>query len=262
MEGAGVVEAVGSAVKDVKPGDRVAFAMQLGAYAQKIVAPAWKLVGVPASLPAPTAAALMLQGMTAHYLVTDTFSLGSGDCALVHAAAGGVGLLLVQMAKMRGARILATVSTEEKARLARQAGADEVVLYEKEDFGEAARRFTEGRGMQVVYDSVGRTTFEKSLASLAPRGMLVLYGQSSGPVPPIDPLTLSAGGSLFLTRPSLAHYSRDREELLQRAGDVLYWTERGQLWVRIDRTIPMESAGEAHRLLESRLTAGKLLLVP
>ena len=202
----------------------------------------------------------MLQGMTAHYLAHSTFPLAPGHQALVHAAAGGVGLLLVQMAKKRGARVLGTVSTEAKAEAARRAGADVVIRYTEEDFEAAARRETDERGLDVVYDSVGKTTFDKSLRSLRPRGLLALFGQSSGPVPPFDPGELAKRGSLFLTRPTLAHYTLDRAELLARAGDVLSWMERGELEVAIDRTLPLAGAGEAHRLLESRQTSGKLVL--
>lgn len=262
MEGAGVVEAVGPGVSEVKPGDRVAYAMNLGAYAEKAVVPAWKLVLLPDGVDARSAAAAMLQGMTAQYLAFSTFRLEPGHTAVVHAAAGGVGLLLVQLASKRGARIFATVSTEAKAALAREAGADEVIRYDQVDFQAEVKRLTGGRGVDVVYDSVGKATFEKSLASLAARGMMVLYGQSSGPVPPLDPQVLAARGSLFLTRPSLAHYCLDRRELLGRAGDVLRWVSTGELRLRIDRTLPLAEAAEAHRLLEGRKTTGKLLLTP
>jgi NADPH2:quinone reductase len=198
--------------------------------------------------------------MTAHYLAHSTFPLAPGHQALVHAAAGGVGLLLVQMAKKRGARVLGTVSTEAKAEAARRAGADVVIRYTEEDFEAAARRETDGRGLDVVYDSVGKTTFDKSLRSLKPRGMMVLYGQSSGPVPPFDPGELAKRGSLFLTRPTLAHYNLDRAEILARASDVLSWMEKGDLEVTIDRVLPLAQAAEAHRLLESRKTSGKLVL--
>lgn len=259
-EGAGVVEKVGAEVTEVKPGDRVAYAMSTGSYAELAVVPAWRLVPIPESVSFESAAAAMLQGMTAHYLSRSTFPLAPGHQALVHAAAGGVGLLLVQMAKKRGARVLGTVSTEAKAKAARRAGADVVIRYTEEDFEEVARRETDGRGLDVVYDSVGKTTFDKSLRSLRPRGLLALYGQSSGPVPPFDPGELAKRGSLFLTRPTLAHYNLDRAELLSRAGDVLSWMERGELEVAIDRVLPLAQAGEAHRLLESRHTSGKLVL--
>lgn len=260
MEGAGTVDAVGSEVEDVAPGARVAYAMQPGAYAELAVVPAWKLVPVPEAIDLSAATAVLLQGMTAHYLVESTYRLDPGQAALVHAAAGGVGLLLVQLAKRRGARVLATVSTEEKAELARGAGADEVVLYTREDFREAARRFTGGRGVQVVYDSVGKDTFEGSLECLAPRGYLVLFGQSSGPVAPFDAGVLARKGSLFLTRPALADYARDRGELSRRAGDLFRWLSEGALRVRVDGVLPLERAAEAHRLLEGRQTKGKVLL--
>jgi NADPH2:quinone reductase len=259
-EGAGVVESVGPEVTEVKPGDRVAYAMATGSYAELALVPAWRLVPIPASVSFEAAAAAMLQGMTAHYLAHSTFPLGPGHHALVHAAAGGVGLLLVQMAKQRGARVLGTVSTEAKAEAARRAGADVVIRYTEEDFEAIARRETGDRGLDVVYDSVGKTTFDKSLRCLRPRGMLVLYGQSSGPVPSFDPGELAKRGSLFLTRPTLAHYTLDRTELLARAGDVLSWMEKGELEVKIDRVLPLAEAAEAHRLLEGRKTSGKLVL--
>jgi len=259
-EGAGVVEAVGPDVTEVRPGDRVAYAMATGSYAELAVVPVFRLVPIPDTVSLESAAAAMLQGMTAHYLAHSTFPLAPGHQALVHAAAGGVGLLLVQMAKKRGARVLGTVSTEAKAEAARRAGADVVIRYTEEDFEAVARRETDGRGLDVVYDSVGKTTFDKSLRSLRPRGLLALFGQSSGPVPPFDPGDLAKRGSLFLTRPTLAHYTLDRAELLARAGDVLSWMEKGELEVTIDRTLPLAQAAEAHRLLESRQTSGKLVL--
>jgi NADPH2:quinone reductase len=262
MEAAGVVEAVGPGVTEVVPGDRVAYTLSRGSYAEFAVVPAWQLVKFPGALDARTAAAALLQGMTAHYLTHSTFPLGPGHAALVHAAAGGVGLLLVQMAKMRGARVFATVSTEAKAGLARQAGADEVILYTHQDFEPEVKRLTEGRLLDVVYDSVGAATFHQSLNCLRPRGMLVSYGQSSGAVPPFDPLLLSQKGSLFLTRPTLGHYCASRDELLQRAGDLFSWIAAGQLQVRIHRAYPLAQAAQAHRDLEARLTAGKLLLIP
>jgi NADPH2:quinone reductase len=261
-EGAGTVEEVGPGVEDLRPGDRVAYAMAVGAYAEYAVVPAWKLVKLPAQVDARTAAAAMLQGMTAHYLVTSTYPLKAGDAALAHAAAGGVGLLLVQMAKRAGARVFGTVSTEEKARLAREAGADEVIIYTERDFLEEVRRLTEGRGVQVVYDSVGKTTFMRSLDALAPLGLLALFGQSSGPVPPFDPALLAQKGSLFLTRPSLAQYSATREELTWRAGDVLSRVAAGELKLRVEQTFPLAEAAEAHRQLEARATTGKVLLIP
>jgi NADPH2:quinone reductase len=217
---------------------------------------------MPEGIDAQTGAAAMLQGMTAHYLSTSTYPLKSGDTALVHAAAGGVGLLLIQMAKRAGARVLGTVSTQEKARLAREAGADEVILYTEQDFEQEVGRMTDGKGVQVVYDSVGKTTFMKSLDSLAPRGLLALFGQSSGSVPPFDAALLAQKGSLYLTRPSLAQYALTREELLWRAGDVLNWITTGELKLRIEKTFPLSEAAEAHRQLEGRATTGKILLLP
>jgi NADPH2:quinone reductase len=262
MEAAGTVAAVGAEVKDVKVGDRVAWAMNLGAYAEQAAVTAWRLVKLPDGIDFQAGAAAMLQGMTAHYLTRSTFALKSGDTALVHAAAGGVGLLLVQLAKRIGARVIGTVSSEAKAELARQAGADHVVLYTRQDFEAETRRITEGRGVQVVYDSVGRDTFHGSLNSLAPRGMLVLYGQSSGVVPPFDPGLLSQKGSLFLTRPSLGPYVATREELQWRAGDVLGSIAGGELKLRIEKTYPLAEASRAHADLEGRKTTGKLLLIP
>jgi NADPH2:quinone reductase len=260
-EAAGTVVAVGEGVTGLRVGDRVASAEIRAAYAERAVVREDRVIKLPAGLDLRTGAAAMLQGMTAHYLVTDTFHLGQGQSCLVHAAAGGVGLLLVQMAKQRGARVLGTTSTEAKAQLAREAGADEVVLYEKDDFEAAAKRFTDGRGVDVVYDSVGRTTFAKSLASLAHRGMLVLYGQSSGAVPPVEPSAL-ARASLFLTRPTLFHYVAERAELEQRAADVLGAVQKGELKLRIDSSYPLAEAREAHRVLEGRQTTGKVLLEP
>jgi NADPH2:quinone reductase len=260
-EGAGRVEAVGTDVREVAPGDLVAWAMSPGAYAEKAVVPARLLVRIPEGVSARQAAAVMLQGMTAHYLAYSTYPLKPGDSCLVHAGAGGVGLLLTQIAKMRGARVLSTVSTPEKAALAKQAGADVTIRYTEEDFEAEVRRLTEGRGVAVVYDSVGKATFEKSLGSLAPRGTLALFGQSSGAVPPLDPQLLSDRGSLYLTRPTLVHHIATREELLARAGDVLGWVRDGRLTVRIDREFPLSDAAAAHRALESRATAGKVLLV-
>ena len=260
-EGAGTVEAAGSEATEVAPGDRVAWAMARGSYAEYALVPAAQLVKLPPGLGFQTAAAVMLQGMTAHYLTHSTYALKSGDACLVHAAAGGAGGLIVQMAKMLGARVFGTVSTEEKAAVARQHGVDEAILYTQTDFETEVKRLTGGRGVDVVYDSVGATTFEKSLNSLRPRGLLALFGQSSGSVPPFDPAILNAKGSLFLTRPSLAHYLLTREELLWRAGDVLSWVASGKLKLRIDRTYPLKEAAAAHRDLESRKTAGKLVLL-
>lgn len=261
-EAAGVVAAVGAGVTVVAPGDRVASTSVLGAYAELALAPAERLVKLPAAVTTRQAAAVMLQGMTAHYLATATYPLKPGDTCLVHAAAGGVGLLLTQIAKRRGARVIGTTSTREKAALAREAGADHVVPYGEQDFEAEVKRLTNGRGVQVVYDSVGKTTFEKSLRSLAPRGMMALFGQSSGPVPPFDPQVLNRLGSLFLTRPTLAHYVATREELLARANQVLGWVADGTLRLRVDREFRLAEAADAHRALEGRATAGKLLLVP
>jgi NADPH2:quinone reductase len=262
MEGAGVVDAIGDGVTEVKKGDRVAYAMVPGSYAEFAIVPAAKLVPVPAHIDAKTAAAIMLQGMTAHSLTHSTYPLKRGDIALIHAAAGGVGLLLVQLAKMRGARVIGTVSTEAKAELARQAGADELILYTQSDFLAEMKKITGGQGVHVVYDSVGATTFDKSLDCLKPRGYLVLFGQSSGPVPPLDPGKLAAKGSLFLTRPTLFHYVLDRVELLQRAGDLFSWIQSGVLKPRIERVFPLRDAADAQRQLEARKTTGKVILVP
>ena len=262
LEGAGVVTGVGAGVRGFREGDRVAWTRVLGSYAESVLVPAEQAVAIPEAIDTKTAAAVMLQGLTAHYLCNSTYAVKSGDTCLVHAAAGGVGLLIVQMAKAKGARVFGTVSTDEKAALAREAGADEVILYTREDFLEAVQNHTDGRGVNVVYDAVGKDTFEKSLDSLASRGMMVSYGQSSGPVPPIDPLTLSQKGSLFLTRPVLFHYIPDRSSLEARAGDVLGAVASGQLKVRIGQTFPLAEAAEAHRALEGRKTTGKVLLLP
>ena len=261
QEGAGTVAAVGGGVTEFAAGDRVAFAAGSGTYAELASVPAARLVQIPSAVSTKQAAAAMLQGMTAHYLATSTYPLKPGDTCLVHAAAGGVGQLLTQIAKLRGARVLGTVSSEDKAKLAREAGA-ETILYTKEDFAAAVRRMTGGAGVQVVYDGVGRDTFEKSLDSLAVRGTMVLFGQASGAVPPIDPQILNQKGSLYLTRPTLAHYTRTCGELLSRAGEVLGWIASGKLNVRVFRELPLSEAAEAHRLLESRRTTGKLLLIP
>jgi NADPH2:quinone reductase len=261
LEGAGVIEALGPGVSGLGIGDRVAWSNGLGSYAEEVAVVADRLVKVPPGVDSRTAAALMLQGMTAHYLVETVYPLGAGKTCLVHAAAGGVGLLLVQMAKRKGARVFATVSTEEKAALARRAGADVVILYTQQDFAAEIKKGTEGRGVDVIYDSVGQTTFEKGLGCLATRGMMALFGQSSGVVAPISPSAL-AKGSLFLTRPTLFDYAADRASLEWRAGDVLGQVASGQLEVRIGRTFPLAEAGEAHRALEGRQTTGKVLILP
>ncbi len=262
VEAAGVVKAVGPDVTWVRPGDRVAYTGPAGAYAEFAVVPAERLVLLPDGVSTREGAAVILQGMTAHYLATTTFPLRPGHTCLVHAAAGGVGLLLCQIAKRLGARVIGTVSTEAKAALARKAGADDVIRYTEQDFEAEVKRITGGAGVHVVYDSVGRTTFDKSLNCLVRRGMLVLYGQSSGPVPPFDPQVLNQKGSLFLTRPSLYHYVATREELLARAGEVFGWVADGSLQVRIERAYPLAQAAEAHRALAARETTGKLLLIP
>ena len=262
LEAGGTVTAVGPNVTEVKVGDKVAYTGVAGAYAQYAAVPAQRLVVLPASVSTRQGAAAMLQGMTAHYLACSTHPLKKGDTCLVHAAAGGVGLLLCQIAKMRGARVIGTVSTEEKAKLAREAGADEVILYTKQDFEAEVKRLTSGKGVQVVYDSVGKTTFDKGFNCLALRGLMVLYGQSSGPLGPFDPQVLSAKGSLFLTRPSLVHHVATREELLLRTGDVLGWIRDGKLRLRTEFEFALKDAAEAHRALEGRKTTGKVLLIP
>jgi NADPH2:quinone reductase len=261
-EAAGTIDAVGPNATEVKVGDRVAYAMEPGAYAEYAVVPAWKLVPVPAKVDSRSAAATMLQGMTAHYLALSTYPLKEGDTALVHAAAGGVGLLLTQIAKMCGARVIGTVSTEAKAQLAREAGADEVILYTQTDFLAEVKKLTDGSGVHVVYDSVGVTTFDKSLNCLRPRGCLALFGQSSGPVPAFDLGKLATMGSLFVTRPTLLHYMSDRSELLGRANELFEWIASGRLKLRIDQSLTLAQAAHAHRLLEGRKTTGKLVLVP
>jgi len=262
LEGAGIVEAVGGGVQGVHAGQRVAWTGIPGSYASHAVVPADRVVALPEGLDGRAGAAAMLQGMTAHYLAHSTYPLKRGDACLVHAAAGGVGLLLCQMAKRAGARVIGTVSTEDKARLAREAGADEVILYTRQDFEAEVKRLTGGKGLQVVYDSVGRDTFEKGFNCLAPRGYMVLYGQSSGPVAPLDPQILNAKGSIFLTRPNLFNYTATREELVHRAGEVLGWVRSGQLKLRIGATFPLAEAAQAHRDLEGRKTTGKVLLIP
>ena len=262
QEGAGRVVSLGPDVKTLQVGDRVAFAHVMGAYADSVVIAADRVVPVPGGVTSHVAAAVLLQGMTVQYLVTDTFGLKPNHTCLIHAAAGGVGLLLIQVAKLKGATVIGTVSTLEKAQLARGAGADHVINYVEEDFESAVRRLTGGRGVQVVYDSVGKTTFAKSLNVLAPRGMLVTFGQSSGAIPPFDPLLLSQRGSLFLTRPVLGHYIATRDDLLGRANETLGWVANGRLKVRIDSEYPLGAVADAHRRLESRQSAGKILLIP
>jgi NADPH:quinone reductase len=259
-EGAGTVEAVGDGVTEVKVGDRVAWASALGAYAEYATVLAAKLVPVPTNVDLRMAAAVMLQGMTAHYLTHSTYPLKKGDRCIVHAAAGGVGLLLVQIAKRRGAYVIGTAGSAEKAELAKQAGADAVVNYTTQDFVEETRRLTDSRGVHVIYDSVGKTTFLRGFDVLAPRGMMVLFGQSSGPVDPINPQLLNQKGSVFLTRPTLGAYIETREELLWRAGELFEWIGRGELSVRIGAEFPLGDVGDAHRALEGRRTTGKVLL--
>ncbi len=261
-EGSGVVESVGAGVTELKPGTRVAYAMQRGSYAEYALVPASQLVPLPDDVDLKTAAAAMLQGMTAHYLTHSTFPLKPGDTALVHAAAGGAGRLIVQMAKMLGATVYGTAGTDAKAAIAKEAGADEVIIYTREDFAAKVKELTNGKGVDVIYDSVGASTFLKGLDVLRPRGTMALFGQSSGAVEPIDPNILNPKGSLFLTRPSLAHHCLTREELLWRSGDVLGWIGAGKLKLRIDQTYPLANAPQAHRDLEGRKTAGKLLLIP
>ncbi len=262
IEGAGTIQKLGRGVKDFRVGDAVAWCMYLGAYAEYAVIPERHLVRIPDGIEFETAAGALLQGMTAHYLTRSTYPLKSGETALVHAAAGGVGLLLTQMASQLGARVIATVSTEAKAKLAKEAGARDVILYSEQDFEAEVKRLTENRGVGVVYDSVGRTTFDKSLNCLRPRGMMVLVGASSGPVPAIDPLRLSLLGSLYLTRPSLAHYTLTREELDWRSSEVYAAIQKGTLKLHIDHTYPLAEVVHAHEELEARKTTGKGLLIP
>ncbi|MGH7460927.1 MAG: quinone oxidoreductase family protein [Longimicrobiales bacterium] len=261
---AGVVDAVGAGVSRDRVGESVAIAHNapVGAYAQYACIPAARAVTVPTGVGVRVAAAVMLQGMTAHYLALTTFPLAKGMTCVVHAAAGGVGLLLVQIARLQGARVIGTVSTEEKASLARGAGADEIIFYSRDDVALAVKRLTDGRGADVVYDSVGKNTFEQSLASLRPRGLLVCFGQSSGAIPPFDVLQLSRAGSLFLTRPTLGHYIATAEELQRRSGDLFRWILEGNLNVRIGAEFPLEQAAAAQRALEGRQTTGKVLLIP
>lgn len=262
MEAAGVVDAIAPDVTVVKPGDRVAYCMSLGADAEYAVVAAEKLVPLPADITFGTAAAVLLQGMTAHYLAHSTYPLHRGHVALVHAAAGATGSLLVQIAKRAGATVIATVGSQAKAGLAAGDGADEVIIYTETDFEQEVKRITGGQGVDVVYDSVGVATFDKGLNCLRPRGLMALYGQASGPVQPIDLQILNQKGSLFVTRPTLGHYTATRSELLSRAGDIFLWVLDGTLRVRIDQTLPLSQTAEAHRLLQSRRTAGKVLLIP
>jgi NADPH2:quinone reductase len=262
QEAAGTVTSIHEGATEVKVGDRVAYAMTQGSYAEFAVVPAWKLVKLPDSIDFNPGAAIMLQGMTAHYLTHSTFPLKSGQGALVHAGAGGVGLLLIQIAKKLGARVYTTVGNEEKGELARGAGADEVIIYSRQDFESEVKRLTGGRGVDVVYDSVGVSTFEKSLNCLKPRGYLVYYGHSSGPVPAFDPSILVAKGSLFLTRPSLMHYAATREEVLWRTSDLFRWVANGELKVKIGHSFPLAAAQKAHEELAARRTTGKVLLLP
>jgi NADPH2:quinone reductase len=261
-EGAGTVTAVGADVTDFEPGDRVAWQNQLGSYASQAIVSATAAVHVPDEVPDETAAALLLQGLTAHYLVRSTYEVKEGDSILVHAAAGGVGLLLTQLAKARGARVIGTVSTDEKEKLAREAGADEVIRYDQVDFAEETRKLTGGEGVAVVYDGIGKSTFDGSLASLRVRGMLALFGAASGPVRPVDSQRLNHGGSLYLTRPNLVHYVYTREELDWRAAELFQSVVDGALNVRIGHRYPLSGARQAHEDLQGRRTTGKLLLIP
>jgi NADPH:quinone reductase len=262
LEAGGTVTAVAAGVTDVKVGDKVAYTGVPGAYAEYAVVPAARLVVLPSGLSTKQGAAMMLQGMTAHYLAVSTYPLKKGDTCLVHAAAGGVGLLLCQIAKMRGARVIGTVSTDEKAKLAKEAGADDVILYGKQDFEAEVKRLTDGKLLQVVYDGVGKTTFEKGFNCITPRGMMVLYGAASGPIGAFDPQVLNAKGSLFLTRPSLNHHIATRAELVQRATEIGEWIKGGKLKLRVEFEFPLKDAAEAHRALEGRKTTGKVLLIP
>ena len=260
-EGAGTVSAIGEGVTEVRVGDRVAYAMTQGSYAEYAAVPAWRLVKLPETVDFNLGAAILLQGMTAHYLTHSTFPLMSGHRAVVHAGAGGVGLLLIQVAKKLGATIYATVGNEAKALLARAAGAHETIIYSKQDFEAEVKRLSPG-GVDVVYDSVGATTFDKSLNCLRPRGFMVLYGNSSGPVPPVDPATLVSKGSLFLTRPTLIHYAMTREEVLHRSSDLFRWLADGELKFKVDQVFPLAEAAKAHEALAGRRTTGKVVLVP
>lgn len=262
VEAAGVVDAVGPDVEGIAVGDQVGYVFQPGSYAEYNIVAADNVLPIPEQVELQTAAAALLQGMTAHFLTHSAFPIQPGHTVLIHAAAGGTGQLLVQMAKQRGARVFGTVSTEEKAALAREAGVDEVIFYTQEDVAATVKRLTDGRGVEVVYDSVGQATFESSLDCLRPRGYMVLFGQSSGPVAPFNPQILNAKGSLYLTRPSLGHYVATREELLERSADVFNGIVAGTLKLRIDRTLPLAESAAAHEALESRATAGKVLLIP
>lgn len=262
VEAAGVVDAVGPDVTDVKVGDRVAYGLTIGSYAEYSLVSAGVVVPLPDGVSFEEGAAAMIQGMTAHYLACSTYPLQPDDTCLIHAAAGGTGAILVQIAKIRGARVIGTVSTAEKEAIARASGADEVIRYTEKDFEEEVKRLTDGKGVNVVYDSVGKTTFDKSLNCLRPRGYMVLFGQASGIVPPVDPQTLNQKGSLFLTRPVLGAYTLTREELLGRAGDVFGWIADGRLKIRQDQTFPLSQAQAAHEYLEGRQTKGKVLLIP
>jgi len=262
QEASGVVDAVGPNVTEVKVGDRVAYASVQGSYAEYAIVPAWRLIQIPENVDAQHAAAVMLQGMTAHYLTHSTYPLKEGETALIHAAGGGTGQLLVQIAKMRGARVIGTVSTDEKAALAREAGTDEIINYTQADFEAEVKRLTDNKGVDVVYDSVGKDTFEKSLNCLRRRGYMVLFGQSSGSAPAFDPQSLNPKGSLFLTRPTLGHYIADREELHWRVNDLFNWIAADKLKVCIDKTFPLADSGEAHKYLEGRQSKGKVLLIP
>jgi NADPH2:quinone reductase len=261
-EFAGTIDALGDGVTDLRPGDRVGTASGLNGYAEYAIAPVDRLVHVPEPIPMEQAAAVLLQGITAHYLTSSTYALKPGDTVLVHAAAGGVGQLLVQISKKLGARVIATVSTDEKARIAREAGADEVILYSQQDFEAETKHLTGGKGVEVVYDGVGKDTFAKGLNCLKPRGLMALYGQASGPVEPINPQILNQKGSLFLTRPTMGHYLLTREELLWRVGDLFHWIDSGELKVRIDRTFPLKEASTAQSYMEERNTKGKVLILP
>lgn len=262
MEGAGVVDKVGAGVSDVKKEDRVAYAMNIGSYAEYAVVPVWKLVKIPDYIDFKTACAAMLQGMTAHYLTHSTFKLDNNHTILLHAAAGGVGLLLTQIAKNSDAKVIGTVSTEEKAKIAKEAGADEIINYTKENFEEKVKKITDGKGVDVVYDSVGKATFEKSLNCLKPRGMLVSFGQSSGAIPEFNTRILSEKGSLYLTRPTLSNYASNKEEISQRTKDIFSWIENKELKIRIHKEFKLSEAKKAHEELESRKSTGKILMVP